>query len=770
MENSNTRSLSFASRLDNSYRLFYGVVVHEDYERMCLYVQDDRVEGLIYQNVQDFPGRATGNEGTDVTMPSLGAKCLCCTIDDRGGACKIAVVSFLNSGSGNGIQGIATRMVQGEKISGLSRRLRGMYRKAYPYETTHWNPLGFTEKTGEGWDQQALDLSRDKLDPFRRTRISLTGRSLSHTDYQLSQEGPVVRPKGPDCFDAVLPDGSKENVLYLQQTFDSKADPRGRYLSGVQDLIPLTEKVSRVTEFALDFPLTPELLEDEESLDKMLGLTLPVDKWWARTSVKAVGPVSCDDQTEMVDQSWDHPDSSDEKAVGPTLAEGVTPRRRGWILEKSEGTLVGFNQFDSSTYGKVLKPVIFPHTTKGRFAVDVESSYLPVKPYQDHVEVKMAASAWNMRFPYEYNTTRMDISKEGMLSFEIGSTIPKENIQWDSSKYEHPHGAGRSIEGHTLGSVKMVFGKNRDEEDSLDLTALGSTVLRLGADDASLPDSRRSVLTQIRGKKDAVSKRDLQWWKDSKLKPGDAGDLENKTGAENVSLRAAMDGGMFLRLGARDPKSQRRHLMNGYKDGQGTKALPTSDASRKDSKTNGRPTYGAGDSNYQFHDMTTVAKPQLNKYPYSWSGDPTEDSVDTMGSSADIHAVRDIFLRAGAHDKSGQSLTMDLAGGILSAIGVDKKGRSLTAALDGGIEATIGSNKQKKAIRLEINGDVDIVIKGHLNFNVTGDISGECTNLIHLSKLKHITRCVKKIDTAVVGIIKEAPDFVMNQGMYKSSE
>jgi hypothetical protein len=113
---------------------------------------------------------------------------------------------------------------------------------------------------------------------------------------------------------------------------------------------------------------------------------------------------------------------------------------------------------------------------------------------------------------------------------------------------------------------------------------------------------------------------------------------------------------------------------------------------------------------------------------------------------------------------------MDLAGGILSAIGVDKKGRSLTAALDGGIEATIGSNKQKKAIRLEINGDVDIVIKGHLNFNVTGDISGECTNLIHLSKLKHITRCVKKIDTAVVGIIKEAPDFVMNQGMYKSSE
>ena len=40
-----------------------------------------------------------------------------------------------------------------------------------------------------------------------------------------------------------------------------------------------------------------------------------------------------------------------------------------------------------------------------------------------------------------------------------------------------------------------------------------------------------------------------------------------KTGAENISLRAATDGGAVLRLGAKNPASLRRHLINGYSDG-----------------------------------------------------------------------------------------------------------------------------------------------------------------------------------------------------------
>jgi hypothetical protein len=538
-------------------------------------------------------------------------------------------------------------------------------------------------------------------------------------------------------------------------------------------LIPITENLTRVAEFALDYPLTPELLEDEATLNAALGVNLPISKWWNRTSVSKYGNIQGDDQSPMINQTWDHPENSAASPLGPTLNEGPTPRRRGWIIEKAEGTLVGYNQFDPSTYGKVLKPILFPPGVQGgRFSVDVESAYLPVKATVDQVEVKLAASAMSLRFPYEYNTTRLDITKEGMLSFEVGSTIPKENILWDSSSYEHPHGAGRSIEGHTTGSVKLVLGKNRDEEDSLDLVTLGSTVLRLGSDDTSLPTTRRSVTTQIRGKNDVVTTRDLQWWTagNRKLKTqGDAGNLENKTAGENVSLRAATDGGMFLRLGARNLKSLRRHFINGYKDGPGLNAYDVADPDRIDSKTSRRLVYGASDANYRFHDLTQVTAAKLGSIlPYCSSGDPTAGAADVMGLSADIHAVRDIFIRAGAHDTSKQSLTLDLAGGILAAIGMDTQGRSLSAQFDGGIEATVGPNKQGKAIRLEINGDVDIVIKGHLNLNVTGDISGECNNSLIMSKGTNITRATNILNTAVTGIINEAPAMLANNGLYTS--
>lgn len=763
----NLTTLNDLSRDEFSFQPWTGSVVHVDYERMSVVVMNDRTREAV-KEITEWPATQSGMESNNVEMPEYGTRCVVMALHSKGGFQKHVIVSWLNCGTDNAIQGIASRPFEGVKK--YSTRHRGMYRKAYPGESVRWSPGGYTERLYSGWDQQSMDLSREVEDPLRRTLTTLNGRVLERTDYQMVQEGQVNRQGGPDCFEVVLPDGTKEEVLYLQQTFKPKTDPRERYLSGIQDLIPLTERVHRVMEFSLDYPVPKELWEDEETLDFMLGLTIPEAKWWQRTAIKAVDKLKCDDQTEMITQQWDHPNTGLKEAVGPTREEGITPRRRGWILESSEGTLVGYNKFDKPNYGKVLKPTIFPYNKKGRFNVDAVASYEPIVPYPDHVEVKMASGVWSMRFPYEYNTTRFEITKEGMLLFDIGSSIPRENIKWDPMKYEHPHGAGRSIEGHTTGSVKMVLGKNRDEEESLDLTTIGGTILRLGADDSSLPDFRRNVMTQIRGKKDVVAKRELQWWKEPKLNPGDAGDLEDKKGAENVSLRGAFDGGMFLRLGARDIQAKRRHLINGYKDGPGKERWAPSDGGRKDSRTNGRPCYGAGDSNYKFHDLPKVTDPLLNIEPYANSGDPTFGAVDLMGSSADIHAVRDIFLRVGANEKSNQSLTMDLLGGILMAVGKDKAGRSLSAQLDGGVEATIGMNDQKKGVRLEINGDVDIAIRGHLNLNVTGDITGECSSRIHHSKIKDITRSTSIFRTGLVGNIDEAPTFVRNQGNYSSGE
>ena len=100
----------------------------------------------------------------------------------------------------------------------------------------------------------------------------------------------------------------------------------------------------------------------------------------------------------------------------------------------------------------------------------------------------------------------------------------------------------------------------------------------------------------------------------------------------------------------------------------------------------------------------------------------------------------------------GLSATFDLAGAILAAIGADSMGRSLIAQLDGAIEATIGSNQTSsasnytKAIRLEINGDVDIVIKGNLHLNVTGDIISETNHRLALTHTADIRRATAILD------------------------
>lgn len=767
------------SRSDEQYQVFIARVIRVDYEKKTVSIMDKR-NGQTYDDVSALPANSSSLSSTDVDMPEVGSMCVAVALEWARGYSRFVILNYLASDTVTGQDAVANRAItdHSEAIPIWTDRNRGVYRKAYPGQHTVVKTGGYTSKTDGAWDFASSDYSRDQLDPFRRTRITSTGRAINRTDHSLKFEGYVNRPQADpsDITPHRLPDGSQEWVLYLNY---QEKDWKTRYYSGQSDMMPFVEHVEKIQEFGLDFPVPHEIYETD-MWDKLLGVTQPFPSdpkdWWKRTDIQKMQmtqEMEYDDQSYLISQNWDHPSNpkGGKNGVGPTLREGKTPRRRGWIIEKSEGTLVGSNMFDKATYGKVLKPTIFPLDRTGRFGTDTESCYLPINKLSDQSEARLAASAYSLRFPYEYNTTRFEITKEGMVQFEIGSTIPKENIPWDNSTYEHPYGAGRSLEGHFLGSVKLVVGKNREDEDSLDIQTLGGTVLRLGADDASTPQSRRKVKTQIRGKRDMVTDRQIQWWDWSgvKLVPGDAGDLNNKTGAENVSLRAALDGGMFLRLGAREPNAKRRHLYNGYKDGQGKNRYGIRDEDRKDSRTNGRPVYAAGDEKYRFHDLSQVGKGKLGKggggiYPYSWSGSPGDP--ETMGLSADIHAVRDILLRAGSNN--GISASLDLDGAIIAAVGKDKYDRSLIAALDGGVEMTVGKNKQGKGMRLEIDGDVDIVIKGNLHLNVTGDITTETVRNLMIAKISDITRSLTIQNFAQTLLTNEGPEIVNNQGLHES--
>jgi hypothetical protein len=729
-----------------------------DWERGIASLMDTR-NGAILREVNILPANSNSAESSDVAMPEEGALFLTVPIFYDNGYVQYALLTPVVTDIQRSQDVIGYNM--GTKVPIVNRRVRGNYRKAYPGQRAVSMASGYTEKVDAGWDKSSQDMTRDRLDTHRRLWVQMTGTRFQYTHSGIEFKGAVTRPGASTVTPVVLPDGSKESVVYLQPN----AQPSDRYISGEQDVIAWSEQTDRVQEYALDYPLTPEILQSS-LLDFALGTTADP---WQRTTIQTTGEISFDSESYLANQGFDHPIAGAESApVGPTLAEGITPQRRGFIAEKTTGTLVGYNLFDKSTYGMVLKPVLSPYTQQGRFGADFESGYIPAVDSADHVEARLAASCHSIRFPYEYNTTRWDVTKEGFTSFEIGATMPKENIPL-AGGYEHPHGAGRSLEGHLVGSLKLVVGKNRDEEDAIDLQALGQSVIRLGADDTSLPDRGRTVLTQTRSKNDSVQQRTLNYWTAPKLAAGDAGDLTNKTGAENISLRLAADGAFVARIGARDPNSKRRHLVNGYQDGQGKTPYAVTSTSRLDSHSPGRPTYGAGDNIYAFHDLTQVGTPQVNMLPYNWSGAPLTNA-DAHGLSVDLHAVRDVLLRIGSNPASGQSLLLDLAGAIVLAVGADQLGRSLTAALDGGVEMTIGQNKQQKALRLEINGDVDLLIKGNKHEHITGDYILECATFRGTTKTDHVQSAQKIIQSAMTRHTTEAPDIVHNQGDYVSDE
>ncbi len=769
------------SRNDLQYQVFPAVVLTVDWERKVCTLQNLRT-GLSYVEVSIFPAIASDFESTDVFMPTQGTTCVAVPVWWRGGFQQIAILSYQFGDTTHALDAIATRPIEG--VSGWSTRKRGTYRKAWEGQHTTVTSTGFTEKIDADWDRSSKDFTRDKVDSDRRQWTQIAGRRVEYSDAGVTFRGPVNRPNAPasSVTPRTLPDGAQEFVRYLQPA----AQLIDRYVSGKPDVIPFAENTQRIQEYSLDYPLPPEILETD-LFDQLLGTT---QSPWSRTIIgglavtgSTVGTVQADNETYIINQTADHPYTRGAKTVGPTTNEGVTPARRGFIIERSEGTLVGYSRFDTSTYGQVLKPVLFPYTVPGRFGADVESAYMPVVDTTDHIEARLAASAQAVRFPQEYNTVRWDVTKEGFVSFEIGSTLPKENIPLlPTGSYEHPHGAGRSIEGHLVGSLKLVIGKNRDEEDAIDIQALGQSVLRLGADDASLPNERRSVLTQDRGKKDLPQDRKMpdfpQYWAKSRLTPNaDAGTYGNPTsnqlkqGAENVSLRMATDGGIVARFGAKSPNALRRHLINGYQDPKGQQPYTQN---RIDSKSPGRPFYIAGDSNYAFHDLTQAGAPVRNFPPYNtsaWQGNPVPAGMDSYGQSIDVHTVADVLIRCGYNTDNLQSLLADLAGGIVAWIGADKQNRSITGTLDGGVQLSI-NNKGKggKGLQLEIIGDIDITHIGNLHWQTTGDWVTECTAWRHVTKTDQVFTAQKIIEAALTRHTTEAPDIVHNQGLYQSDE
>jgi len=778
-------------RAQMAYELFIGRVLSVDQERMVLTIEDIR-DQTTYKEVSLFPSEHSSVEATVIHMPEQFSTCVACHTVYSQGFSEVCIVSWITSHATKALDAIATRPVSGSVIQGKSDRLRGTYRKAYPGQKTASYTGGYTEKIDTGWDRAGYDFSRDRLDPERRQWTQITGRHVGYSDAGLSFRGTVNRPNAINIIPAVLPDGSYQYVYYLAPG----SQPTDRYVSGKPDVIPFVENTELTQEFALDYPLPAELLQTD-LFDQLLGTT---QSPWTRTSVGAlpvtgattpattaatsvIPEVLADNQTYLIQQGIDHPYDTTATPVGPTLKEGPTPQRRAFIVEKVAGTLVGYNRFDKGTYGHVLKPVLFPYTSQGRFGADVDSSYLSVKDSPNHAEARLAASALAIRFPHEYNTTRLDVTKEGFTSMEIGATLPLENNQFGGG-YEHPHGAGRSLEAHFVGSVKAVIGKNRDEEEAIDLQALGQVVVRLGADDQGLPNARRSVQTQIRSKADAPADRLLQYWDSNHLGLKVAGDSGvntagyNKTGAESISLQAALDGAAVIRLGARNPAALRRHLINGYVDAQGVTAYGVGDSSRIDSHTVGRPNYGGGDSKYAFHDMTKAGAPTLNMSPYNTAAynalgtplpinpniTPQTTAMDQHGLSFDFHSTRDMIVRVGKNPGSGQSILIDSAGGLVATIGKDNQGRSLTASFDGGVQITIAANNSGKALQIELLGDVDVVHKGNLQYLCTGDFVTECTTWNHISKTDTIFTQQKLVQASLTRHTIEAPDIVHNQG------
>lgn len=149
------------------------------------------------------------------------------------------------------------------------------------------------------------------------------------------------------------------------------------------------------------------------------------------------------------------------------------------FIEKVSGTVVGNDPYSvsgRSTYGKLLKPVLFndPNASTGNPRME------PVANSEASSEKSLvAAYLYRMRRPDGLGELFVSHDKEGHIFMSVpASTSKKSNL-----------GAGRSLEADFKGSVKMVVGANKNDTASLDVIAKGGTKWSLG----SLAANGRSI-------------------------------------------------------------------------------------------------------------------------------------------------------------------------------------------------------------------------------------------------------------------------------------
>ena len=134
------------------------------------------------------------------------------------------------------------------------------------------------------------------------------------------------------------------------------------------------------------------------------------------------------------------------------------------LVTQTFGTVVGDRKSDMERYGRVLKPQIF---TSAIEAI-VNSQDLICIPS----EYTTIASAYQLNFK---SGTKIDIDKEGHTFVKLSA-----------SSGRHALGAGRSLEMATDGSIKLVVGRNANQQRSIDLDTTGACSINIGNDDRNL--------------------------------------------------------------------------------------------------------------------------------------------------------------------------------------------------------------------------------------------------------------------------------------------
>lgn len=401
---------------------------------------------------------------------------------------------------------------------------------------------------------------------------------------------------------------------------------------------------------------------------------------------------------------------------------------RGNIIEKSSGTLVGYDPTHTN-YGRVLRPFIFPSSDSASVAV-IESP-VPEDQAPDYTGTRYFAAAHMWKMPFPYAQTRSYVTKEGQVFLHVGATWEKEDCPFDP-QIVNEQGAGRSVEANFAGSIKAVIDKNRDAEESLDLKTIGKVYFHFGKDDGVPSAERRSLAVDGTPYKGGVVRPKLT-----------KAEGVASPSAKEWSIEGVTDGGISLRVGANHGRNLRVFERNGF-TAQGNYRTPKDDV-----RDVGRGKYPAGDEFYRHHDLRYAG----NGAPGRIGSDPEDKrspfaltNPDLMATSLDAHFTGNSFLRMGTNSDN-VSLGLDAKGGLVGWLGAENKdNRSITLSLDGGIEAAIG--------RMSTSGNsIQAVLEGGINLRVRGSNKSQ-TNFYTFEGDQQIDY-VGAHSVSVKGILKE---------------